>query len=139
MKSTEKWGDSVDSAVELALQDLGLNREQVNVTVLEEPSKGFLGIGAKLALVRVEEIVKEVPKPAKKEKPAAETVKEDVQPAKPEREKKHKKERKPKEDAELSYGVCSGLNERPADLTEMEDHPAKTFLMDMQMYKRLVR
>ena len=71
MKFSEKWGDSIDSAVELALQDLKLTRDQVKITVLEEPSRGFLGIiGNKLAKVRVEEIVPE--KPVKKaEAPAA--------------------------------------------------------------------
>jgi spoIIIJ-associated protein len=55
MRYAEKWGDSVDIAVELALIDLKLTREQVDVTVLEEPSKGFFGLGSKLAKVRVEE------------------------------------------------------------------------------------
>lgn len=55
MKYSEKWGDSVEIAVELALSDLRLNRDQVEITVLEEPSKGFFGIGSKLAKVRVEE------------------------------------------------------------------------------------
>lgn len=51
----EKWGDDVDSAVELALKDLKLTRDQVVVTVLEQPSRGFLGLfGNKLAKVRVE-------------------------------------------------------------------------------------
>ena len=54
MDVTEKWGDDVDSAVELALAELKLTREEVDVTVLEEPSRGFFGIGSKLALVRVE-------------------------------------------------------------------------------------
>ena len=69
MKYAEKWGDSVDAAVALALQDLGLTKDQVNVTILEEPSKGFFGIGSKLAKVRVEEKAEEKPeKPAKPEK-----------------------------------------------------------------------
>ena len=55
MKYSEKWGDSIQAAVNLALQDLGLTEDQVVVTVLEEPSKGFFGIGSKLAKVRVEE------------------------------------------------------------------------------------
>lgn len=51
----EKWGDDIDSAVELALKDLKLTRDEVIVTVLEQPSKGFLGLfGSKLAKVRVE-------------------------------------------------------------------------------------
>ncbi len=39
MKYSEKWGDSIDAAVELALQELKLSKDQVTITVLEEPSK----------------------------------------------------------------------------------------------------
>ena len=53
MDYSEKWGVSVENAVELALIDLRLTRDQVDVIVLEEPSKGFFGIGSKLAKVRV--------------------------------------------------------------------------------------
>ena len=53
MKSTEKWGVDVETAVELALKDLKANRDEVEVEVLEESSSGFLGIGSKLAKVRV--------------------------------------------------------------------------------------
>ena len=67
MRYSEKWGDSIDIAVDLALADLHLTREQVTVTVLEQPSKGFFGIGSRLAKVRVEEI--EPPKPEKPAKP----------------------------------------------------------------------
>jgi spoIIIJ-associated protein len=56
MDYSEKWGKDVDEAVRLALDDLGLTENQVMVTVLEEPAKGFLGLGAKLAKVRVEKI-----------------------------------------------------------------------------------
>ena len=51
---SEKWGTDVDTAVQLALADLKLTIDEVDVTVLEEPSRGFFGIGSKLALVRVE-------------------------------------------------------------------------------------
>lgn len=53
MNSSEKWGDSVDAAVELALRDLKATKEEVDIEILEEPSKGFFGIGSKLAFVRV--------------------------------------------------------------------------------------
>jgi spoIIIJ-associated protein len=56
MDYSEKWGRDVDEAVRLALEDLGLTEDQVMVTVIEEPTKGFLGIGQKLAKVRVEKI-----------------------------------------------------------------------------------
>ncbi|MDP4114176.1 MAG: Jag N-terminal domain-containing protein, partial [Bacillota bacterium] len=54
MDFSEKWGKDVDEAVRLALIDLKLTEDQVNIIVLEEPTKGFLGLGAKLAKVRVE-------------------------------------------------------------------------------------
>jgi spoIIIJ-associated protein len=54
MDYSEKWGRDTDEAVRLALDDLGLTIDQVEVTVLEEPSRGFFGIGSKLAKVRVE-------------------------------------------------------------------------------------
>jgi len=56
MESLERYGTSVDEAVRLALEELGLREDQVMVTVLEEPAKGFLGMGSKLAKVRVEKI-----------------------------------------------------------------------------------
>lgn len=72
----EKWGDDIDSAVELALKDLKLTRDQVNVTVLEQPSKGFLGLfGSKLARVRVEKKPVEPEKPAVPEKAAEPEIK----------------------------------------------------------------
>ena len=53
MRSSEKWGVDVDTAVDLALKELKINREDAEIEVLEESSNGFLGIGSKLARVRV--------------------------------------------------------------------------------------
>lgn len=53
MDYSEKWGKTVEEAVELAIEDLKVSKDEVNVEILEEPSKGFLGIGSKLAKVRV--------------------------------------------------------------------------------------
>ena len=44
MDYSEKWGVDVEEAVKLALIDLKLSRDEVEVTVLEEPSKGFLAL-----------------------------------------------------------------------------------------------
>ena len=77
MDYSEKWGDSIEVAVKLALIDLKLTEDQVTVTVLEEPSKGFFGIGSKLAKVRVEkkpEMVED------KEEPKVEEPKKDIIP-----------------------------------------------------------
>jgi len=45
---------TVDLAVEAAMQELGVeSREQLSVEVIQEPVKGFLGIGGQDAVVRV--------------------------------------------------------------------------------------
>ena len=62
MRSSEKWGVDVDTAVDLALKELKISREDAEIEVLEESSNGFLGIGSKLARVRVT---------AREEEPAA--------------------------------------------------------------------
>jgi len=50
----ESTGKTVDDAIESALGDLKLNREDVDIEILEEPTKGLFGIlGGKPARVRV--------------------------------------------------------------------------------------
>ena len=74
MNYSEKYGSNVEEAVKYALQDLRLSRDEVEVEVLEEPSKGFLGLGSKLAKVRVTpKQVEEV-----KEEPVVEEAVEDI-------------------------------------------------------------
>lgn len=70
MDAVERWGASVEEAVELALKEMKAAADEVNVTVLEEPSRGFFGIGSKLAKVRVEK--KQTEKAPKEEKKEAE-------------------------------------------------------------------
>ena len=53
MRSSEIWGVDVDTAVDLALKELKISRDEAEIEVLEESSNGFLGIGSKLARVRV--------------------------------------------------------------------------------------
>lgn len=54
MNSVEKTGRTVDEAIEAALEALNTTRDEVEVEVLDEGSKGFLGLlGAKPAVVRV--------------------------------------------------------------------------------------
>lgn len=54
MASVEKTGKTVDEAVEAALADLGVSREQIEYEILDEPSKGLFGfLGGKPARVRV--------------------------------------------------------------------------------------
>jgi spoIIIJ-associated protein len=53
MRLIEKTGRTVDEAVAAALQELGVPSTRVKVEVLDEGKGGFLGIGAKPALVRL--------------------------------------------------------------------------------------
>ena len=53
MKTVEKSGKTIDIAIEAALAELGVEREDTNIEILEQGSKGIFGIGAKDAVVRV--------------------------------------------------------------------------------------
>ena len=172
MRYSEKWGDNIDSAVELALKDLKLTRDQVTVTVLEQPSRGFFGIGSKLAKVRVEEIEvkKETPAPEKAEKAVKaeksekaekpekkvtyegnkeicievcgvegeeteEAEKPIAAPSRKERNRsknKSRKQREKKPAVDLEEGEMPEeikvLVEKPADLVDDPENPAKVFL-----------
>lgn len=56
MKSIEMTGRTVEEAISAALQELQLGKNDVDIQILEEPSKGFLGIlGGKMARVQVAE------------------------------------------------------------------------------------
>jgi len=61
VKQLTQIGATTQEAISLALQKLGKTREQVDVEVLQEGKKGFLGFGARSAQVRV--TVKEVQTP----------------------------------------------------------------------------
>ena len=52
-KFIETTGDTRDAAIEAALKQLGMDRDDVSVEVLDNGKKGFLGIGATPARVRV--------------------------------------------------------------------------------------
>lgn len=142
MDAVEKWGVNVDEAVGLALQEMKLSRDEVNVTVLEEPSRGFFGIGSKLAKVRVERIKPEKPEPEIKEE-IKETIKEEAAAARPAREEKAsaparkkndrrppKKEKKsrPKDTAPANIAL-DGVDKNTLEI--VEDHPALTFLKEV--------
>ena len=138
MDYTEKWGKDIEEAVSLALIDLKVSREEVEVTVLEEPTKGFLGLGAKLAKVRVEKIKKEEPKPevviAPEKEVSEKKTTEKKAPEKKSSEKKSQsrksskaKAKKPEEKKANIVLDDVDIN----DLTVVEEHEALTFLKDI--------
>lgn len=88
-KYLEASGKTEQAAIDAALEQLGLDRDEVSVEILERAKTGFLGIGSTLAKVRVsyegpddepevaaapaapapEKVVYEAPKEAKASKP----------------------------------------------------------------------
>ena len=100
--STEKRAKSVEEAVSEALTELGIAEAEAVIEIVQEPSKGLFGIGAREAVVRVskkaaaapvysepavEVKAKEAVKPAEA-KPAAEKPVEEKAEEKPKAEKK---------------------------------------------------
>lgn len=67
MESKVFYAKSSEEAVEQLLKSTKADKDSIKITVLEKPSKGFLGIGAKSGVFSLEyEVVKET-EPAKKE------------------------------------------------------------------------
>ena len=153
MDYIDKWGVSVEEAVRLALIDLKLSRDEVEVKVLEEPSRGFFGIGSKLAKVRVEKIkttekaeqtlnVDKSEKPAAEKKDSAvlqksvEEVRKEVKPQTKEhksskKNNKEKKEKKNNKKENLKEKSLNIENVNKEELKEIENHEALTFLKDI--------
>lgn len=52
-QSIEKKAKSIDEAIQEALAELGVGEEDAVIEVIQEASKGFLGLGAKEAVVKV--------------------------------------------------------------------------------------
>ncbi len=55
-RSIEVSAKTIDTAIEKGLEEMGLERENVSVEVLEQPKSGFLGIGASDAKIRMTEV-----------------------------------------------------------------------------------
>lgn len=65
IKTLEKAGRTEDEAINAALEELGLDRDDVSVEILERAKSGFFGIGATQAVVRVTYECEEIPEPVK--------------------------------------------------------------------------
>lgn len=107
MNSTEKYGTDVETAVQLAIEELGVGIDDVEVEVLDEPTKGFLGtgLGRKLAFVRVTKKVPDEPEEKSEKANNLKAHKSKVAPknqAPKAKASKQKKEEKP-EKVEKNY------------------------------------
>lgn len=54
LKTLEKSGKTEEAAIAAALEELGLDRDDVSVEIVERAKSGFLGIGASPAVIRVQ-------------------------------------------------------------------------------------
>ena len=76
--NVESVGKTVEEALEAALKELNLTKEEVDYTVLVEPKKGFLGFGKKEAKILVTPKVEKVSVAAEKAEVAEETLKDKI-------------------------------------------------------------
>ena len=156
MKAAEKWGVDVDTAVDLALKDLKLTIDEVEVEILEESTNGFLGIGSKLAKVRVtpkdsvgnqakekatfddiDAILAGLPENAAVELP--DDVRADYDKFEMEeredarkREKAHAKEKKQRNNSKkYELSLEDSMLYEVKQLDSVEGHPIEKFLMDI--------
>ena len=53
MMTIEKSAKTKEEAIALALEELGIEEDQAEIEVVDEGSKGFLGLGSKDACVKV--------------------------------------------------------------------------------------
>ena len=106
MSYIDVTGKTEEEAIRKALEQLGMDRDDVSVEILERAKSGFLGIGSSPARVRVtygpeeSEVIPEpvkpvIPEPVKPVKKAPETKEPVRQEKKPKPEKKPEPERKP--------------------------------------------
>ena len=129
IKTLEKSARNVDAAIEAALKELGMSRDDVSVEILEMGKTGFFGFGAQPARVRVSyeapdpEPVKPAPAPKAEKKPAPQKAEKAEKPAaKPEKPAPQKAEKPQEKPAEVKAAA-------PADSDENPDYAAvRSFL-----------
>ena len=122
MSYIEVTGKTEEEAVRKALTQLGLERDDVSLEILERAKSGFLGIGGSPARIRVtygtdepeEKKAEPAKKVEKKPEPKAEVKKPEVKPE-PKKQEPKKPETKPVEKApeqKAAAGTCDDENAR---------------------------
>lgn len=96
MNFVEATGKTVDMAIKAAVEQLGVDFDDVKTEILETPSKGLFGLGSKLAKVRVTVISDE---------DTVEDIKEVI--SEPKAEKKIEKKAEPAKKAVKKETVCA--------------------------------
>ncbi len=100
-RSIEVSAKTIDAAIENGLSELGLEREEVTVEVIDNPKSGFFGIGAVPAKILMTVLSDEEEAPVKEEKAA-------VKKAAPVKKEEKKAEKAKKEEKAPIKGDESG-------------------------------
>ncbi len=115
INTLEKSARTVDAAIEEALNELGMSRDDVSVEILDMGKTGFLGFGSSPARVRVSYETPD-PAPEKPEKPSSKAEKKPA-PAKAEKPAKTEKPKaeKPAPKAEAEAKPAPAVTDENAD------------------------
>ena len=124
-KYLEKSARTVDDAIAAALAELRLEREDVEVEVLQRPKSGFLGFGAAPAVIRAAYEVPDEPAPApvREERPAPPKAEKPAEPKEPVKTEKPKTEKPEK--AEKPARAEKPRTEKPKAEKPKAEKPAK--------------
>ena len=124
----EKTGKTVEEALQAALNELKVNAEDVEVEVLESPSKGFFGFGAKPAVIKV--TLKENLKPEKLEDIPSETAFEVEKKISEEKVTEQLEEKISEVEEEKNFEVEEKVSDKNFDKAEVISK-AKKFLTEV--------
>ena len=139
-KSIEFRGKTGEDAIAKALAELGLERDDISVEIIERGKSGFLGIGAVDAVVRVtyeapDEAPAKEPAPVRKEAPApkAESAAPKAEAAPAAEQPKEKPRKAEGTQAEQTEKFLRGLLEHMGVQAEMEITPRQGGGLNVQL------
>lgn len=125
-RSVETSAVDIEEAIELGLTELGVSRESVIVEILEEPSRGLLGLGARQARVRLTTAAPARPAPAFEPEPDPEPaappppIQFDEEAAAPQRDDDYLDDMTPVNPDEMDDDARVGLATLEELLTKMQ-------------------
>ncbi len=126
LKSKEFRGKTTEDAIAKALAELGLERDDISVEIVERGKSGFLGIGAVDAVICVSYEGEDEPAPVQKPETPAVAPKAEKKPAAPVKEAdpvEKPKKRATGNQAEETESFLSGLLERMGVEAQIEIAP----------------
>ncbi len=116
LKSIEVKAKTPEDAISKALSQLGLERDDISVEIIERGKSGFLGIGAVDAVVRVSYEAPDEPEPAFAEEPVEEKTAE----PEPVSEKEPESASAPRQEAPVQEKPPAAKDKKQPDGTQAE-------------------